>query len=48
MMPVGDGRRGAVVLGHLGQVGLDLMPTRKTDDDQPHALARNVSERHRA
>jgi hypothetical protein len=24
------------------------MPTRKTDDDQPHALARNVSERHRA
>ena len=35
-MPIRDGHLGAVALGHLGGVGLDLMAAIETPHDQPH------------
>jgi hypothetical protein len=37
LSPIGHGRFGAVALGHLGRVGLDLMLATKRD--QPDAAA---------
>jgi hypothetical protein len=47
LAPIGHGRFGAVPLGHLGRVGLDLMAAILTPDDQPDAGGGSVAERHR-
>lgn len=47
LVPVGDGRRGAVARSQVSQIGLDLMTASQTHDDQRHTFARDISERHR-
>jgi hypothetical protein len=46
-VPVGDGHLGAVALGHLGRVELDLMPAVETLHDQPHVRRSGVAQGHR-
>jgi hypothetical protein len=41
------GVRSAVPLGHLGGIGLNLMPAILAPDDQPDAGGGSVAERHR-
>jgi hypothetical protein len=43
----GTGRFGAVPLGHLGRVGLNLMPAILARNDQPDAGGGSVAECHR-
>jgi hypothetical protein len=47
LSPIGHSRFGAVPLGHLGRVGLDLMPAILAPNDQPDACGGSVAERHR-
>jgi hypothetical protein len=47
LTPIGHRRFGAVPLGHLGRVGLDLMPTILAPNDQPDAGGGSIAERHR-
>jgi hypothetical protein len=45
--PIEHRRCRAVPLGHLGRVGLNLMPAILAPDDQPDAGGGSVAERHR-
>ena len=36
-MPVRDGQLGAIAFGHLGRIGLNLVPTITAPDVQPNA-----------
>ncbi len=47
LVPVIDGRLGAVVLGHLGRVGLGAIPAIETPDEKAHLGSGGVAERHR-
>jgi len=47
LAPLRDGGVGAVPLGHLGGVGLDLVAARLALHDQPHARRGGVPEGHR-
>jgi hypothetical protein len=44
LVPVGDGHLGAVALGHLGGLGLDLVPAIEAPDDQPHARRSGIAQ----
>jgi hypothetical protein len=44
---LGNGHLGAVALGHLGGVGLDLMVAIEAPDDQPNVGRCGVAEHHR-
>jgi hypothetical protein len=46
LAPIGHGRFGAVLLGHLGRVGLNLMAAILAPNDQPDACGGSVAERH--
>ena len=47
LVPVINGRPGAVVLGHFGRVGLGAIPAIETPDQEPHFGRRGVAEGHR-
>jgi hypothetical protein len=47
LTPIGHSRFGAVPLGHLGGIGLDLMLAFLAPNDQPDAGGGSVAERHR-
>jgi len=47
LAPIEHGRFGAVPLGHLGRIGLYLMPAILAPNDQPDAGRGSVAERHR-
>jgi hypothetical protein len=47
LSPIGHLRCRAVPLGHLGGVGLDLMPAIFAPNDQPDAGGGSIAERHR-
>lgn len=46
-VPIRDGRLRTVILGHLGRIGLNLMPTIEAPNDEPHAGRGGVAEGHR-
>ena len=47
LVPVIDGRLGAVVLGHLSRVGLGAIPAVEAPDQKAHFGGGGVAERHR-
>jgi hypothetical protein len=47
LAPIGHGRFGAVLLGHLGRVGLDLVAAILAPNDQPDAGSGGATQRHR-
>jgi hypothetical protein len=47
LAPIENRGRGAVTSGHLGRIGLDLMPALLAPNDQPGAGSGSVAERHR-
>jgi hypothetical protein len=47
LVPVGDGRLGAVALGQRGRVGLDLVPAIAAPHDEPHMGRGGAAERRR-
>jgi hypothetical protein len=47
LSPIGHSRFGAVPLGHLGRVGLDVMLAFLAPNDQPDAGGGSIAERHR-
>jgi hypothetical protein len=47
LAPLRNRHVGAILLRHLGGVGLDLMAARLAPHDQPHAGRSRVAERHR-
>jgi len=47
LSPIGHRRFGAVLLGHLGGIGLDLMAAILAPNDQPDAGGGSIAERHR-
>ena len=47
LAPIADRYIGAISLGYLGRVGLDLMAARLAPDDKAHACRSRVPERHR-
>jgi hypothetical protein len=47
LSPIRHSRFGAVPLGHLGRVGLNLVAAILAPNDQPDAGGGSISERHR-
>ena len=47
LVPVINGRPGAVVLGHFSRVGLGTIPTIETPDEKAHSGCGGVAEGHR-
>jgi hypothetical protein len=47
LSPIGHSRFGAVPLGHLGRIGLNLMAAILAPNDQPDAGAGGTTQRHR-
>jgi hypothetical protein len=46
LAPIEDPRVGAITLGELTEVRLDLMPAAPKSDDQPQLCLRRIAERH--